>query len=103
MAKWISKSSGALTVKLIFHWPQYLRPRSDRLFGRGVDIRHGEKNAYPGAAERGRTSEAHLRHLIGEHDMGIANLDFGVHDRAAGTVHPQHLFCTKRLFVKIEG
>src|SRR5205814_2794774 len=46
---------------------------------------------------------AHLGIFIGEHDAGVADLQLGMADLAAGAVHADHFSSTENIFVIFDG
>jgi hypothetical protein len=45
---------------------------------------------------------AHLRRFVGEHHVGVADLDLGVADLPSGRRHAQHFDGAERLLVELE-
>ena len=87
MAKRIDQRSAPITVKLILHRAANCGSGSDRLIEDRVNVLDINHQA-DGRALQSRWAEGiHFRELIGQHDHGIADPNFGMHDLAAGAIH----------------
>jgi len=74
MSERILDESHAVAIKLVFNRLQDLRSAGHGAPYCGIDILDVNQHARRRIARRGRTVVPHLRNLIGQHDVRVANL-----------------------------
>src|SRR6185503_8673747 len=76
---------------------------SNGLIDHSIHVAYIQQETDGRAAEALGTPVLHLRNLIGQHDAGIADLNFGVTDLAVGLTHAKDFLGSESLFVKFDG
>src|SRR5205814_5178358 len=103
MAERIGDRAAAIAVELILECLLDRTACGDGFGELGVDIGNVEQQADRGAAERLRALVAHLDRLVREHYDALADLDFGVTDRAARAGKTHQFRGTEGFLVELQG
>src|SRR5690348_11925417 len=103
MAVRILELAGTVTVELIGNRPQLPGAGRRRLARDRIHVRYVKMDRDRGAADRLRPDGAHVGEFIGEHDHGVANLDFRMTDLAARRADAEFLLGAERLLVELDG
>ncbi len=92
----------AVAPELVLDRHRDRRARIDRLLNDLVDILDVQEDAHGCATELLRRRQGRLRHWIGEHEHGVADLQLGVSDGVPRTRHAPTLLCTERPLVELD-
>src|SRR5260370_15903393 len=88
MAEGIGQFAVAIAPKLVVEWHVHLGARSDRAVEGSVHIFQGQEETARGLCSWRRRG-GHAGELVGQHDMGVADLYFGV-GQFSLTTRPSH-------------
>src|SRR5262245_28353733 len=102
VAERVLQRTGPVAVEHVGHRPRGGRPRGDGLGEDLVDVRHVQHEADGRAPVVLWASRVHLRRLVREHDVRVADLDLRVPDAPPGRGHPHDLDGPERAAVEIE-
>src|SRR4051812_24438948 len=101
MAEWISEFPEPVAPEHIRRGHITRGAGVDRLLVRRVHICDIQEHAAGCAAKRFRRSSAATRHLVRQHQEGVADLEFRVTYLAGRSIHPHHLLRSESDFVEI--
>src|ERR1051326_3253937 len=105
MSKRILNEAGAVSVELGLDRLEDLRALGDRLFDHAVHVRSIYIEAYGACADGGGAGMAlpHFWIFIGQHDVRVPNLQFGMADLAVGAIHAHLLGGPEDFLVVLDG
>src|SRR5258708_37730868 len=102
MAEWISEFPEPVAPEHIRRGHITRGAGVDRLLVRRVHIRDVQEHAAGRAAKRLWRSIAATRHLVREHQHGVADLEFRVAYLAGRAIHPHDLVGSEGVFVEVD-
>ncbi len=102
MAEGIGEFAVAIAPKLICEGHVHASARGDGAVESRVYVLEIEEES-AGIHGSRRWRSGHAGEFVGQHDMGVADFYFGVHDSAIGTGHAHDFRGTEDRFVEING
>ena len=101
----ILNEAGAISVELILHRLQDFRALGRRALNHVIHVGKIYIEAHRARADAGRAdvSRPHVGIFVGQHDVRIADLQFGVAYLAVRAVHANRLSCSENIFVVLNG